>query len=161
MYVMLTVFKCLFCKVWSVLNFLSQLAHHLVVIHTWASGCLAESLDQTSQGTNSKIRCKYMGKMEFGLDLVHISSFVFGCISISGTVPDAVALTASTGILLGEQTSAPNREKVAASIFHLPCAWWEFSWPACFPVILFLFTCPVVGCKRLLPASGQDMTVCL
>ena len=132
-----TIFKCLFCKGWSALNFLPSFTNGPVVIYAWTSGCLAKSLHQTSKSTNSKIRCKYMGKMEFGLDLVEVSSFVFGCINLSGTVPDAVALAASTGVPLESsiQTSAPNREEVAGSVFHLPCGRWEFSWPACAPVI--------------------------
>lgn len=96
---MFNCFKCRLQKVVGV-EFLSQLAHGPVVIHPWSYGCLAKALNQTSKGTNSKIRWKYMGKIEFGLDLVQVSSFVFGCINIPGTVPDAVALAASTGILL-------------------------------------------------------------
>lgn len=63
-----------------------------------------------------------MGKMEFGLDLVHISSFVFGCISISGTVPDALALTASTGILLGEQYPDQCSKQREGCCIHFPFA---------------------------------------
>lgn len=138
-------------------EFLSQLAHGPVVIHPWSYGCLAKALNQTSKGTNSKIRWKYMGKIEFGLDLVQVSSFVFGCINIPGTVPDAVALAASTGILLERsiQTSAPNREKVTESIFHLPCRWWEFSWPSYFPVIFV-----PIYLVLMFPASCQEMTLC-
>lgn len=124
-------FNCFKCRLQRVVGveFLSQLAHSPVVIHPWSYGCLAKALNQTSKGTNFKIRWKYMGKIEFGLDLVQVSSFVFGCINIPGTVPDSVALAASTGILLERsiQTSAPNGEKVTESIFHLPCRWWEFS----------------------------------
>lgn len=55
-----------------------------------------------------------MGKMEFGLDLIQVSHVIFGCINISGIVPDAVALAASPGIPpeRGVQTSAPKERRL-------------------------------------------------
>lgn len=85
--------------------------------------------------------------------------------NISGTIPDAVALAASSGRPLERsiQATAPNGEEVAESIFHLPCGWQEFSRPACFPVIfvpVYSLSCCWMQKVVARTMPGND-TVCL
>lgn len=131
-----TCFKHLFCNGWAAFYFLVQLALGPVVIYALASSCFAKSLDQTGECANSKIQCKYMEEMEFGF--LQVSALYLAALISWGLFLMLWHLQPALGShWRGASRPVFQMERRLLSphsICGILCRWWDFSWPACFPV---------------------------